>query len=138
MITKRLLMTLISMVLMVSAFTQDMTLGTDTTLVTSEYTDSVIAEDTSGGHEMIMPGDVDDFIHPHNYGNDYHSDVLAIIVGILMVLMIVGVSVALYVIVGIMAKNRNRNVALWILLSLIASPLLMILILWIVGEESRR
>ena len=37
-----------------------------------------------------------------------------------------------------MAKNRHRNVGLWVLLSLIASPLLIIVILLIVGEDYSR
>lgn len=137
MTTKRLLMTLISMVLMVSAFAQDMNLGTDTDLVTTEYTDDEIVVDTNG-YEIIMPGDVDEFIHPRDYGDDYHNDTLGIFLGSLLLLFVIGVSVALYVVVGIMAKNRHRNVGLWVLLSLIASPLLIIVILLIVGEDYSR
>ena len=133
MTTKRLLMTLISMVLMVSAFAQDMNLGTDTDLVTTEYTDDEIVVDTNG-YEIIM----DEFIHPRDYGDDYHNDTLGIFLGSLLLLFVIGVSVALYVVVGIMAKNRHRNVGLWVLLSLIASPLLIIVILLIVGEDYSR
>ena len=137
MTTKRLLMTLISMVLMVSAFAQDMNLVTDTDLVTTEYTDGEIVVDTNG-LEIIMPGDVDEIIHPRDYGDDYHNDTLVIILGSLLLLFVIGVCVALYVIVGIMAKNRHRNVGLWVLLSLIASPLLIIIILLIVGDDYSR
>lgn len=37
--------------------------------------------------------------------------------------------------VAVMAQKRNRNVVIWILLSLIATPLLMIIILLAIGEN---
>ena len=54
----------------------------------------------------------------------------AIIVGVI----IIGISVGLYVLVAVMAKKRNRNVVLWVLLSLIGTPLLMIIILACIGN----
>lgn len=55
---------------------------------------------------------------------------LAIIIG----LIVIGISVGLYVLVAVMAKKRNRNVVLWVLLSLIGTPLLMIIILACIGN----
>ena len=40
-----------------------------------------------------------------------------------------------YIFVAIMARNRNRNVALWILFSLLGTPLLMMLILFCIGKD---
>lgn len=59
--------------------------------------------------------------------------IIAVIAGIFILAAIVG----LYVLVAVMAKKRNRNVALWVLLSVIASPLLIIIILLVIGEDSR-
>ena len=40
-----------------------------------------------------------------------------------------------YFIVAIMARKRNRNVALWILFSLLGTPWLMMLILFCIGKD---
>ena len=40
-----------------------------------------------------------------------------------------------YIFVAIMARNRNRNVALWILFSMLGTPLLMMLILFCIGKD---
>lgn len=58
---------------------------------------------------------------------------IAVIAGIFVLAAIVG----LYVLVAVMAKRRNRNVALWVLLSIIASPLLIIIILLVIGKDGR-
>ena len=39
-----------------------------------------------------------------------------------------------YVIVAMMARKRNRSIALWILFSLLGTPWLMILILFCIGK----
>lgn len=51
------------------------------------------------------------------------------------ILLFFGISIGLYVMVAVMAQKRNRNVVIWILLSLIATPLLMIIILLVIGEN---
>ena len=51
-------------------------------------------------------------------------------------LFFIGICVGLYVLVAVMAKKRNRNVVVWILLSLIATPILMIIILWAIGKDN--
>lgn len=73
---------------------------------------------------------------PHmEQGDDYHNDGLFLLLVGIVFLFVIGVSIALYIIVALMAKNRNRNVVLWVLLSIIASPLLIILILLAIGND---
>ena len=49
---------------------------------------------------------------------------------------LVGLFLVLFsVLVALMAQKRNRNVAVWILLSLLATPLLMIIILLCIGKD---
>ena len=45
--------------------------------------------------------------------------------------------IGLYVLVAIMAKKRHREVAIWVLLSIIASPILIIIILLCIGDDER-
>jgi len=47
----------------------------------------------------------------------------------------IGLTVGLYVLVAVMAKDRNRSVVAWVLLSILASPLLMIIILLVIGNN---
>lgn len=65
------------------------------------------------------------------------SDSLYMIIAIVAVLFIIGLSVGLYVLVAVMAKNRNRSVVLWVLLSIVASPLLIVIILLVVGNDNK-
>ena len=60
---------------------------------------------------------------------------IMIIVGLLF---FIGITVGLYVLVPVMAKKRNRNEVVWILLSLLASPLLMIIILLFIGKDESK
>lgn len=53
---------------------------------------------------------------------------------ILLVLFVISLSVGLYVLVAIVAQKRNRNPVVWLLLSFIASPFLIIIILLCLGE----
>jgi len=54
---------------------------------------------------------------------------------IILLLFAIGASIGFYVLVAVMAQKRNRNVAVWVLLSIIATPLLMIIILLIIGDN---
>lgn len=54
------------------------------------------------------------------------------IVGILF---FISITIGLYVLVAVMAQKRNRSVVVWILLSLLATPLLMIIILLAIGKD---
>lgn len=70
-----------------------------------------------------------------DYGEDNNSfffyAIIAVVLGI-------GISVGLYVVVALMAQKRGRNVVLWIFLSILATPLLMIIILLIIGDDESR
>ena len=63
------------------------------------------------------------------------QDGFYLIIAISILLFFIGISIGLYVMVAVMAQKRNRNVVIWILLSLIATPLLMIIILLAIGEN---
>lgn len=62
---------------------------------------------------------------------------VTILLMIVLAIVFLGCIVGLYVLVGVMAKRRHRNAAIWVLLSLIASPLLIIIILACIGNSSR-
>ncbi|MBO4754788.1 MAG: hypothetical protein J5543_09350 [Bacteroidales bacterium] len=49
-------------------------------------------------------------------------------------LFIVGLFTGLYMLVALMAKNRNRNAAAWVFLSIVATPLLILIILLVIGK----
>ena len=66
--------------------------------------------------------------------NSIESYVLIPVV-IFVALLGLGLSVGLYVLVAVMANKRNRNVALWVLISIIATPLLVIIILLCIGKD---
>lgn len=55
---------------------------------------------------------------------------------LLAILFGIGLFVGLYVLVALMAQKRRRNPALWVLVSLFASPLLAIIILLCLGKSS--
>lgn len=63
------------------------------------------------------------------------KDGLYLIIAIVGLLFFIGITVGLYVLVAVMARNRNRSVVVWILLSLLATPLLMIIILLVIGKN---
>ena len=52
-------------------------------------------------------------------------------------LLIIGVFCVIgYIIVAMMARKRNRSIALWLLFSLLGTPWLMILILFCIGKDN--
>ena len=53
---------------------------------------------------------------------------------VIIMLFVLAGYVGFYVLVAIMAQRRNRSVALWLLLSFIATPILVILILLVIGK----
>lgn len=57
---------------------------------------------------------------------------------ILLIVTIIGLAicVGLYVCVAKMAQNRGRNPVLWLILSFVGTPLLMIIILWFIGDAN--
>ena len=60
---------------------------------------------------------------------------MIMIIAIVGVLFVIGITVGLYVLVAVMAQKRNRSVVVWVLLSLLATPLLMIIILLAIGKN---
>lgn len=71
------------------------------------------------------------------------DDIMNMGIGFLILLFlgllaVVSISIGLYVLVAVMARKRERNVALWIVLSIITHPLLSILILLCIGHSGRR
>ena len=65
------------------------------------------------------------------------DDISLIIFVIVIGLILLGITVGLYILVAVMAKNRNRSVIGWIILSIIVSPLIIALILLVVGKSNR-
>ena len=53
----------------------------------------------------------------------------------LFMLLALGAYVGMYILVAVMANRRNRNAALWVLVSIIATPLLAIIILLCLGKQ---
>lgn len=56
---------------------------------------------------------------------------------IVALFMILSIWIGLYVLVAVLAKNRNRSAVIWLLLSFVASPLLIIIILLCIGNDNR-
>lgn len=63
-----------------------------------------------------------------------HFTYLNSVVMIIIMLFVLAGYVGFYVLVAIMAQRRNRSAALWLLLSFIATPILVILILLVIGK----
>ena len=59
-----------------------------------------------------------------------------ILLGLAIILIILGFVVGMYVLVAVMAQKRNRNVVVWILLSIVTTPILMAIILLVIGKEN--
>lgn len=82
----------------------------------------------------------------YNFEDDQQEDVeygrgeclspLAIIIPIiLLAIFIFAIAIGLYVLAGIMAKRRHRSVALWVIISILTTPILAIIILLCVGDS---
>ncbi len=82
----------------------------------------------------------------YNFEDDQHEDVeygrgeclspLAIIIPIiLLAIFLFAIAIGLYVLAGIMAKRRHRSVALWVIISILTTPILAIIILLCVGDS---
>lgn len=71
----------------------------------------------------------------YDYNRSRGNDGIDVIVGILALLLLMGLTVGLYVLVAVMAMKRNRSAVVWILLSILATPLLMVIILLVIGKN---
>lgn len=58
-----------------------------------------------------------------------------VIIGIIAGLLVLGAYVGMYILVAVMANRRNRNAALWVLVSIFATPLLAIILLLCLGKQ---
>ena len=56
-------------------------------------------------------------------------------VSIIASLLFISITIGLYVLVAVMAQKRNRNVVVWVLLSLFVTPLLTIFTLLVIGDN---
>lgn len=83
----------------------------------------------------------DDLYGDYRYyeGEDRGQDItfgwMYILFAVIAAFVAIGISVGLYVLVAVLAKQRHRNVVLWVLLSIIGSPFLMIIILLCIGDS---
>lgn len=71
----------------------------------------------------------------YTYERSSGNESLYLIIAIVGLLFFISITVGLYVLVAVMAQKYNRSVVLWILLSFIATPLLMIIILLAIGKN---
>lgn len=64
----------------------------------------------------------------------------AIMIVFLMFFILVGalITAGLYIVVIKLAEERKRDVAIWVLLSFVSSPLLIMIILLCIGEEEKK
>lgn len=92
-----------------------------------EPKDEVVYEETDRYGALDRIGDSDSF----DYGG-----IWTIVIACVAAMVMLGIAVGFYVLVAILAKNRNRNVLLWVLLSILASPVLIAIILLVIGKAN--
>lgn len=85
--------------------------------------------------EVVRESIDDNSFSTYDYDRSSGNEGLYIIIAIVGVLFVIGITVGLYVLVAVMAQKRNRSVVVWVLLSLLATPLLMIIILLAIGKN---
>lgn len=69
--------------------------------------------------------------HGHDFG-----DFIAMRLGITMVILLLSIIVALYVLVAQLAKRYNRSAVLWLIISLVITPVLAVIILHCIGTRN--
>lgn len=77
----------------------------------------------------------DNTFSTYDYDRSSGNEGLFMIAFIIGLLFVIGITVGLYVLVAVMAQKRNRSVVVWVLLSILATPLLMIVILLAIGKN---
>ena len=82
----------------------------------------------------ITPEEADSMDVDEDFGVAAGYSMGAIAFAIVLVLFIIGISIGMYVLVAVMAQKRNRSAVIWLLLSFIATPLLIIVILLCIGR----
>ncbi|MFA4046730.1 hypothetical protein HPS54_03860 [Prevotella sp. PCHR] len=90
-----------------------------------------VDDDISG-----MDGTFSDLDEDNGLPKILSPDTGLIVLMLFIVFFVIALSVGLYVLVAVMAQRRNRSVVAWILISLIATPLLSIIILLFIGNDN--
>lgn len=85
--------------------------------------------------EVVEEPTDDNPFSTYDYNRSSGNEGLYMIIAIVGLLFVIGITVGLYVLVAVMAQKRNRSVVVWVLLSLLATPLLMIIILLAIGKN---
>ena len=81
-----------------------------------------------------------DYSIPSYRDSSNHDDEptgMMILIGLAIILIFIGIAVGMYVLVAVLAQRRKRNVVIWILLSLLATPFLMAIILLVIGDAEK-
>lgn len=104
-----------------------------------DYNDGELATDSiSRKHKISDNGNDkcnDHKITEWNQLTDEEKKILGSALGIGALCMLgLGIYIGLYVLVAVMAQHRRRNVALWVLVALLATPIITIIILFAVGN----
>ena len=86
--------------------------------------------------EEVADESIDDIpFSTYNYDNLSGNEGLYYIIAIGGILFFIVMTVGLYVLAAVMAQERNRSVVVWVLLSLLITPLLVIIILLAIGKN---
>ena len=137
--TKRFTITLISLLLMMTAFAAGQDLANDTTMVPYEETSAVseapliVDDDIDDLDDLDDIDDIDDLSALKNLDKE---DKFYLVVAIGIIVLAITISIILYVLVAVMAKKRNRSVIGWVRLSLLATPVITIIILLVIGKDA--
>lgn len=81
----------------------------------------------------VEDDEMDSLAIDEDFGNTagYNMGVIAVV--FFIVLFAIGITLGMYVLVAVMAQHRNRSAVIWLLLSFIATPLLIVVILLCIG-----
>ena len=137
--TKRITITLISLLLMMTAFAAGQDMVNDTTMVPYEQTTMgndaalIVDDDMNDLDDLDDIDDLDDLSALKNLDKE---DKFYLVVAIGIIVLAITISIILYVLVAVMAKKRNRSVIGWVLLSLLATPVITIIILLVIGKDA--
>lgn len=85
--------------------------------------------------EKVVESIDDNPLNSYDYDRSSENEGLTLIIAIVAILFFIGIPIGLYVLVAVMAQKRNRSVVVWVLLSLLATPLLIIIILLAIGKN---
>lgn len=92
------------------------------------------------GYNMDKDSDdaeVDGFYTKHHKDNDFNAETGMIVGGaFLFAFIIIAIGIAINIIPAVMAKHRGRNPILWFLLGIVTTPILTIILLLILGNDT--